>query len=323
MGIDELLKKVASRDPIKELKKRYIQYGQEIGGYKIGQVLDTGGFAEVRDAKHLESGDNVVLKYPKPEYFIIDEKAANARFENEARTLSELHHPNIVKGYHPFKWKGIQYIATECADLPLLSYFGYEINIQDVYKFLRQATSAINHSHQKGIIHCDIKLDNFRVNLDGTYKLMDFGGAGMIGEKVPFVSISKFYFPRKLILQDNPQITADPVIDIYGLGKTAARIMLSFIDLKETSIDDIMKKNNDEEILERMRQSMLPEYLISGVIGKCLDAPNLGFGADELEDRLSMLNVLYIAKRIKKVTVTKDIFTGRLLGQRAIYGRGL
>ncbi|MHC1786715.1 MAG: protein kinase [Christensenellales bacterium] len=150
--------------------------------YQIIQCIGEGGMAVVFRAKDLRTGHDVALKFLRPEF------KANpdflSRFDREATAASKMSHHNIVNlldvgysGDNPYivieyvDGKTLKDIIRERKQLP------EDVSCQIAIRIL----SALQHAHQAGIIHRDIKPQNILVDMKGYIKVSDFGIARMVG----------------------------------------------------------------------------------------------------------------------------------------------
>ena len=100
------------------------------------------------------------------------------RFRNESRAISLLDHPNIVKVYDVIFSNRIQSIVMEYIDgITLKDYIDQEkvLRWKEAVHFTVQILRALQHAHDKGIVHRDIKPHNIMLLSDGTIKITDFG----------------------------------------------------------------------------------------------------------------------------------------------------
>ncbi len=146
------------------------------GRYEINELIGVGGMACVYKA--LDKIDNriVAVKILKEEYLANEE--FTRRFKNESKAIAILSHPNIVKVYDVSFGDKMQYIVMEYIDGITLKEY---IDGQETFKwkeavhFTVQILRALQHAHDKGIVHRDIKPQNIMLLPDGTIKVTDFG----------------------------------------------------------------------------------------------------------------------------------------------------
>ena len=151
--------------------------GKRLGGrYDIKELIGVGGMANVYKATDIIEDKIVAVKILKDEYLSNDEFLR--RFRNESKAIAVLSHPNIVKIFDVSLGDGIQYIVMEYVDgLTLKEYIEQQhvLRWKEAVHFTVQILRALQHAHDKGIVHRDIKPQNIMLLQDGTIKVMDFG----------------------------------------------------------------------------------------------------------------------------------------------------
>ncbi len=151
--------------------------GMELDGrYKILEQIGSGGMADVFRAEDTQEERAVAVKILKNEF------SQNAeflrRFRNESKAIAVLSHPNIVKIFDVGLTDDIKFIVMEYIDGITLKDFIEQQGVlrwKDALFFITQILRALQHAHDKGIVHRDIKPQNIMLLEDGTIKVMDFG----------------------------------------------------------------------------------------------------------------------------------------------------
>lgn len=146
------------------------------GRYEIHELIGVGGMANVYRARDTIDDRTVAIKILKDEYLGNEEFIR--RFKNESKAIAVLSHPNIVKVYDVSFGDRIQYIVEEYIDgITLKDYLSQqkEIKWKEAIHFTIQILRALQHAHEKGIVHRDIKPQNIMLLQDGTIKVTDFG----------------------------------------------------------------------------------------------------------------------------------------------------
>lgn len=235
------------------------QPGATIGAFKLLERLGEGGFGEVFAAEQSEPiRRRVAVKIIKPG---MDSRAVVARFEAERQALAMMDHPNIARvldgGTTP---GGRPYFVMELVrGVPITAYCEENrLSPRERIELMVPVCRAIQHAHQKGIIHRDIKPGNVLVTiLDGKAvpKVIDFGiakaiaGTNTLTDKTIYTAFRQFigtpaYMSPEQILQSG--VDVDTRSDVYALGV----LMYELLSGSPPFDTEILLK----EGLERMQQ---------------------------------------------------------------------
>ncbi|MBI3209707.1 MAG: protein kinase [Candidatus Solibacter usitatus] len=157
---------------------RYI--GQSLKHYTILSKLGAGGMGDVYLAEDTRLKRKAALKI-LPQRLALDDVWLR-RFQNEARAISTLNHPNIVTIYGVEQAGETHFLATEFVDGKTLreELASGALSPKTVLGIATQAASALAAAHSAGIVHRDIKPENIMVRRDGLVKVLDFGVAKMV-----------------------------------------------------------------------------------------------------------------------------------------------
>ncbi len=166
----------------------------EVAHYRIVSPLAAGGMGEVYLAEDRKLQRRVAIKILPPE--LVRDEDRIRRFELEARSASQLNHPNIVTiyeiGNEPVRMEGepdsdpVRYIAMELVSGRTLASLIHEekTDLRTLVGYLAQAADGLAKAHAAGIVHRDLKPANIMVSADGFTKVLDFGLAKLSPEQV-------------------------------------------------------------------------------------------------------------------------------------------
>lgn len=145
----------------------------KIGRFEIQSVLGQGGFAQVFLARDPNLDRLIAMKIPKPSVLVSEE--SRRRFEREARAAAVLSHPNIVPVFESGSFGPITYIASSyCAGETLGEWFNSKsrkIDDRTAVEIVARLAEAVEHAHQRGVIHRDLKPGNILVESESPAQL--------------------------------------------------------------------------------------------------------------------------------------------------------
>ena len=199
-------------------QEQYI--GKKLNGrYELLRLIGSGGMANVFEAKDLVEDRQVAVKILKEEYLTNDEFVR--RFRNESKVISVLSHPNIVKVYDVNFTGAEQYIVMEYIDgITLNQYIRHQgvLRWKDTIHFATQILKALEHAHEHGVIHRDIKSQNIMLLRDGSIKVMDFGIARFAREDIRSMKDKALGSVHYISPEQACGQESDAKSDIYSVG---------------------------------------------------------------------------------------------------------
>ena len=163
--------------------------GRELGDYRILQEIGPGGMGRVFLAENIHHKKEYALKILPGN--LSRDSNFRKRFFDEARVMSELEHPNIVRVHHMGEDQGIYYLVMDY----IKSVYGHAKSIHEelaqspkhriapykVHHWILQVSQGLAYAHAQGVIHRDIKPANILIDSDGGIKITDFGLVKVVG----------------------------------------------------------------------------------------------------------------------------------------------
>ncbi|MBN1910197.1 MAG: serine/threonine protein kinase [Pirellulales bacterium] len=194
-----------------------------LGPYRIVDWLGQGGMGQVFRAEHHLLGRQVAIKV-LPRDRCTPEAVRN--FTREIRAQASLDHRNLVKALDAGHDGNVYYLVSEYVpgtDLRKLVHKTGPLSMETAASIITQVAEALEHAHQRGLIHRDVKPGNVLVTPDGQAKLSDLGLAGPLGgdpKSDPrfgkIVGTADYLSPDQIKAPWAP----NPAWDVYSLGCT-------------------------------------------------------------------------------------------------------
>lgn len=148
--------------------------GKKLGSYEIIRQIGRGGFAEVYEGRHVDLGKSAAIKILQTQLVAAEERKT---FEQEARLLSDLKHPNIVQWLEYGLDNGLPYLILEYASKGSLRQRysrGTRLAPGLIVSYLNQIADALAYAHKQKVIHRDVKPENILMGKNGEILLTDF-----------------------------------------------------------------------------------------------------------------------------------------------------
>lgn len=197
-----------------------------LGRYKLLGHIGTGGMSSVYLAEHTRMHDRRAIKVlPKRR---VDDATYLARFKLEAKAIASLNHPNVVRAYDIDNEGDLHYIVMEYVDGDdLQAIVRREGPMQSLraVNYIRQAAEGLQHAHDTGLIHRDVKPANLLVDSKDCVKILDLGLALFtvqddesltVANNENVLGTADYLAPEQALNSHK----VDHRVDIYGLGCT-------------------------------------------------------------------------------------------------------
>ncbi len=228
--------------------------GKTILNYEIKSIIGEGGMGSVYLAEHTQMHRVVAIKVLLPQFMSRPE--IRERFKNEASTLANLQHPNIVGLYDYLEDETGMYLIMEYVEGEPLD--DYIKNVtgpmpeERVVPIIKEILSAVGYAHKLNIVHRDIKPANIIVAKNGSVKILDFGIARIIGDGNK--NLTKTGTQMGTIFYMSPEQvegkSADFRSDIYSLGVTFYQML--------TGLNPYEGLTTEYEVYTKIVQETLP-----------------------------------------------------------------
>ncbi len=247
--------------------------------YKIKRELGRGGMGVVYLAHNLLMGRDEVLKVMGRE--IMEKRGVLERFQREIRAVAKLRHENIVTAYTAFRIEGGLVFAMEYVeglDLARLVKVKGPLSVPHAAYFAHQTALGLQHAHEKGTVHRDIKPHNLMLTHDGKarlIKILDFGLAKATREQTVDSSLTRegqalgtpdYIAPEQILNATDVDIRAD----LYSLGGTLYFLLTGRPPFSATSLYDIYQAHisRDADPLNLIRPEVPAE--LAALVAKLL-----------------------------------------------------
>ncbi len=218
--------------------------------YHLEHLLGRGGMALVYRGYDTTLERPVAIKILRHDYS--QKTGFQERFKQEAKSVANLTHPNIITVYDFGIDRGRLFIVLELingSDLKQLIHNKGIFDVNEAINIITQACDGVGYAHRTGIVHCDIKPQNMLITSDMRLKVGDFGIARVLAniqpeEKNTVVWGSPQYFSP----EQAGGLAPSPASDVYSLGVILFELLTGRLPFES--------KNSEE--LSNMHQYSLP-----------------------------------------------------------------
>lgn len=311
------------------------------GRYEIQELIGFGGMAIVFKAFDIKENRYVAVKILKDEY--LQNEDFKRRFRNESKAIALLSHPNIVKVLDVDFSDTIQYIVMEYIDgITLKEYIAQQkvVNWKEAVYFTIQILRALQHAHDNGIVHRDIKPQNVMLLEDGTIKVMDFGIARFARESGRTLSDKAIGSVHYISPEQARGEATDEKTDIYAVGVILYEMLTGTVPFDgDTPVSIAIKQMQaeakrptlvnpnipfglEEIILRAMQKDSQLRYQTAAEMLRDIDEfkhnPDVVFeykyfnrdGTTKYFDRINVKNTMVEEGKSKKKSYTMNILAG-------------
>ena len=285
--------------------------------YKIIEKLGSGGTSIVYRGQDLLLNRMVTVKILREEY------ASNAdfvrRFRHEAQAVASLSHSNIVAVYDVGFEENMHYIVMEFVEGESLKEYIRRkgaIPVPEACNIITQILAGVQHAHEHGIIHRDLKSHNILLSKDGRAKVTDFGIAvGMIDVTLTYNTSSRIMGSVHYISPEQVQGQAvTEKSDIYSVGVIFYEMLTGRLPfLGETPISIAMQHVQGELILPHQINPKVPmgiSYVVMRAMRKNPDARY-----DSAEDMAKAVRAAYSGESVDSEEVVPTFEEGEQINK--------
>ncbi|MEO1006949.1 MAG: serine/threonine-protein kinase [Planctomycetota bacterium] len=231
--------------------------GTIVGGFEIVRVIGSGAMGVVYEARQRTPERAVALKIVRGGAV---SPSVHQRFEQESIALARLQHPGIaaVFGAGVDQESGAPYVAMELVRGIALDAWAGDgaTSLRDRCAMLTGIADAVQHAHQRGVIHRDLKPGNILVDGEGTPKILDFGIARLTGDDTEASTLRTL--PGQVIgtlaYMSPEQAAGDPDAidartDVYALGALGYELLSGQlpIDVRDASLPGALRAIQDDQ----------------------------------------------------------------------------
>ena len=233
------------------------------GRYELQEVIGVGGMAVVYKAYDNIDDRTVAVKILKDEFLASEE--FRRRFKNESKAIAVLSHPNIVKVYDVSYGDKLQYIVMEYVEgITLKEYIEQQgvISWKETVHFTTQILRALQHAHDKGIVHRDIKPQNIMLLENGTIKVTDFGIARFSRSETRTMTDTAIGSVHYISPEQARGDITDDKSDIYSVGVVMYEMLTGQLPFQsDNSVSVAIMQLQTDPVKPREINSSIPEGL--------------------------------------------------------------
>ena len=258
------------------------------GRYEIRELIGIGGMADVYKAYDVTEEKIVAVKILKEEF--ASKEDFKRRFRNVSKAIAVLSHPNIVKIFDVSFGDRVQFIVMEYVNgITLKEYIEQQgvVGWKETVHFTVQILRALQHAHDNGIVHRDIKPQNVMLLQDGTVKVMDFGIARFARDNGRTISEKAIGSVHYISPEQARGEVTDERTDIYSVGVMMFEMLTGKLPFDgDSPVAIAVKQMQAEAPAPRSLNDQIPEGLEEIVVRAMKKDPDLRYqtAAEMLRD---------------------------------------
>lgn len=232
-----------------------------IEGYEIRDKLGSGGMASVWSALYVPL--NQIRAVKVLDSVLATDRSFIKRFQDEARALGRLEHPNIVKVFDANAEHDPPYIAMQWVEgQPLSQLLGSGLGQAQAIHIFEQIAEALDHAHTMGFTHRDLKPSNVMVAPDGKAMLIDFGVATLLGRDVnqgqSLTGTTRYLSPE--VIEGR---VAGAASDRWALAVMICRVFAGALPFDDPNAEVVLKKiASDSPTIPAHAPARLRQFLV-------------------------------------------------------------
>jgi serine/threonine-protein kinase len=239
--------------------------------YELGERLAEGAFFFTHRGRDLQTGQTVAIKVLRPE--LAAEEAFASRLLAEAESATQLQHPNIAQVHSAWRERGTVVIVTEWVR---------GINLKDRIRrvapfplavamdILLACAEVLNHAHERGFVHGDVRPDNIIITPEGRVKITDFGlGASVASsQRIQLAALPRavYYLAPELV---EGRVT-DAATDIYSLGCILYEMLAGVVPFDAETPLAVAAKHLHQPVPGLRAVNTQVPVSVEGIAAKCM-----------------------------------------------------
>jgi len=292
----ELVEEPAPAAPSARPAERFTIGSTVAARYRLEAKIGQGGMAAVFRAFDLELEEKVALKVFN---LMQTSDVALSRFKQELKLSRQLIHPNIIRLYDIGLHEGHRYLSMELLlGKSLKDRMAQPLEFRTALSYLMQACHGLQAAHDAGVVHRDVKPDNFFVTEDGVLKVMDFGIAKQYA--APGVTMAGSIAGTPLYMspeQISNFSTVTHLTDLYALGVCAYEMFTGSVPFSHPELVPLLMMHvNDAPAAPRTKNPQLPAELESVIVKLLAKDPAQRFqSCRDLAQQLTAIRDKYAA----------------------------